>query len=51
MSNKKTLYLLYTGNSCRSQMAEGIEGEKRAVFQRIRDEIDERMKHFAETGE
>ena len=31
--------------------AEGTEAEKWAFFQRVRDEIGERIKHFAETGE
>ncbi|MCD5324573.1 MULTISPECIES: arsenate reductase (thioredoxin) [Pontibacillus] len=31
--------------------AEGTEEEKWAFFQRVRDEIGERIKHFAETGE
>jgi arsenate reductase len=31
--------------------AEGTEEEKWAVFQRVRDEIGERIKRFAETGE
>src|SRR5699024_190527 len=31
--------------------AEGTEEEKWAVFQRVRDEIGNRIKHFAETGE
>ncbi|MEH7381080.1 arsenate reductase (thioredoxin) [Bacillus sp. JJ1533] len=31
--------------------AEGTEVEKWAVFQRVRDEIGERIKRFAETGE
>jgi arsenate reductase len=31
--------------------AEGPETEKWAVFQRVRDEIGERIKQFAETGE
>lgn len=31
--------------------AEGTEEEKWAVFQRVRDEIGERIRHFAETGE
>lgn len=31
--------------------AEGTEAEKWAVFQRVRDEIGERIKRFAETGE
>src|SRR5690625_1363263 len=31
--------------------AEGTDEEKRAVFQRVRDEIGERIKRFAETGE
>ena len=31
--------------------AEGTEEEKWAFFQRVRDEIDERIKHFAETEE
>ncbi|RLL40137.1 arsenate reductase (thioredoxin) [Oceanobacillus piezotolerans] len=31
--------------------AQGTEGEKWAVFQRVRDEISERIKRFAETGE
>ncbi len=30
--------------------AEGTEEEKWAFFQRVRDEIGERIKHFAETG-
>lgn len=30
--------------------AEGTEGEKWAFFQRVRDEIGERLKMFAETG-
>lgn len=30
---------------------EGTEAEKWAFFQRVRDEIGERIKHFAETGE
>jgi len=31
--------------------AEGTEEEKRAVFQRVRDEIGERIRQFAETGQ
>lgn len=31
--------------------AEGTDGDKWAVFQRVRDEIGERIKRFAETGE
>lgn len=31
--------------------AEGTDEEKWAVFQRVRDEIGQRIKHFAETGE
>ncbi|MFD1362830.1 arsenate reductase (thioredoxin) [Lentibacillus salinarum] len=31
--------------------AEGTDEEKWAVFQRVRDEIEERIKRFAETGE
>ncbi|GIO23830.1 arsenate reductase (thioredoxin) [Oceanobacillus sp. J11TS1] len=31
--------------------AQGSEGEKWAVFQRVRDQIGERIKRFAETGE
>ena len=31
--------------------AEGTDEEKWAVFQRVRDEIGERIKRFAETGE
>ncbi|WP_409300414.1 arsenate reductase (thioredoxin) [Peribacillus sp. SCS-155] len=31
--------------------AEGTEGEKWAFFQRVRDEIGERIKTFAETGQ
>lgn len=31
--------------------AEGAEKEKWAVFQRVRDEIGDRIKRFAETGE
>lgn len=31
--------------------ADGTESEKWAVFQRVRDQIGERIKHFAETGE
>lgn len=31
--------------------AEGTEEEKWAVFQRVRDEIGDRIKRFAETGE
>lgn len=31
--------------------AEGTEEEKWAVFQRVRDEIGERIRRFAETGE
>ncbi|MFZ7943622.1 arsenate reductase (thioredoxin) [Neobacillus sp. 19] len=31
--------------------AEGTEGEKWAFFQRVRDEIEDRIKRFAETGE
>src|SRR5699024_1435056 len=31
--------------------AEGTEKEKWSVFQRVRDEIGERIKRFAETGE
>lgn len=31
--------------------AEGTEEEKWAVFQRVRDEIGERIRHFAETDE
>lgn len=31
--------------------AEGTEEEKWAVFQRVRDEIEARIKRFAETGE
>ncbi|MFC0525083.1 arsenate reductase (thioredoxin) [Pontibacillus salicampi] len=31
--------------------AEGTDEEKWAVFQRVRDEIGNRIKHFAETGE
>ncbi|KYD04438.1 arsenate reductase (thioredoxin) [Heyndrickxia sporothermodurans] len=31
--------------------AEGTEEEKWAVFQRVRDEIGEKIKRFAETGE
>ncbi|OLN22253.1 arsenate reductase (thioredoxin) [Domibacillus antri] len=31
--------------------AEGTEEEKWAVFQRVRDEIGERIEHFAKTGE
>jgi len=31
--------------------AEGTDKEKWAVFQRVRDEIGERIKRFAETGE
>lgn len=30
---------------------EGTDEEKQAVFQRVRDEIGERVKHFAEAGE
>ncbi|PAK39586.1 arsenate reductase, partial [Bacillus licheniformis] len=30
---------------------EGTEEEKWAFFQRVRDEIGERIKRFAETGE
>ncbi|SER33328.1 arsenate reductase [Gracilibacillus ureilyticus] len=31
--------------------AEGTDEEKWKVFQRVRDEIGDRIKHFAETGE
>lgn len=31
--------------------AEGTEAEKWAVFQRVRDEVGERIKRFADTGE
>ncbi|WP_058829788.1 arsenate reductase (thioredoxin) [Paenibacillus polymyxa] len=31
--------------------AEGSEEEKRGVFQRVRDQVGERIKQFAETGE
>ncbi|HET7819845.1 MAG TPA: arsenate reductase, partial [Bacteroidia bacterium] len=31
--------------------AEGTEDEKWAVFQRVRDEIEQRIKMFAEEGE
>jgi arsenate reductase len=31
--------------------AQGTEGEKWAVFQRVRDQIGERIRQFAETGE
>lgn len=31
--------------------AEGTDGEKWAVFQRVRDQIGERIQRFAETGE
>jgi arsenate reductase len=31
--------------------AQGTEVEKWAVFQRVRDQIGDRIKHFAETGE
>ena len=30
--------------------AQGTEEEKWATFQRVRDEVGERIKHFAETG-
>ncbi|MBY9079329.1 hypothetical protein KIH86_22955 [Paenibacillus sp. HN-1] len=94
--SKKSIYFLCTGNSCRSQMAEGwakkllgdadlvitlcgdaadkcpitppkvkrehwgfddqakaagTDEEKWAVFQRVRDEIGERIERFATTGE
>nr|WP_189338247.1 hypothetical protein [Paenibacillus sp. IHB B 3084] len=48
---KKTIYFLCTDNSCRSQMAEGSEEEKWGVFQRVRDQVGERIKQFAEAGE
>ena len=31
--------------------AQGTDEEKWATFQRVRDEIGERIKHFSETGE
>ena len=31
--------------------AQGAEEEKWAFFQRVRDEIEDRIKRFAETGE